>query len=138
MYLFNIFNESKDNDHNTNIIGMLRYKPPFFRKTLFLKTAKTSYIPSTSLLHLRKYRTNRNKNYISLIRRNWSSRDQNLQFAPTLHKKLKFFILIFFNFNSSFSRKIFKFNIPLGRGFPTIPNWGNFFICSKSYNDLER
>ena len=46
------------------------------KKHWFLKTRKASYIPPNSLLYLRKYLKNKNKNYISLVRKNWSFCDQ--------------------------------------------------------------
>ena len=56
MYLFNVFNESKDKDHVTTILTCLDTKTRFFLKKLFLK--------SNSLLYLQKYPINQNKNYI--------------------------------------------------------------------------
>ena len=58
---------------------MLRYKSPaFYEKSWFLKTVKSSYIPTKSLLYLQICFTNKNKNYIFMIRKDWSICDQNL------------------------------------------------------------
>ena len=69
-----------------------------------------------------------------MIRKNLSFCDQNLQFVAILSKKLNSFIFIFLNFDSSFFQNIFHCNIPLGHGFPAIPNLVNSFKCSESYN----
>ena len=47
-------------------------------------------------------------------------------------RKLFFAIFMFLNFNSSFFQNIFHCNIPLGRGFPTIPYLLNSHDCSKN------
>ena len=51
MYLFNIFNESKI----TTILTGLAKEPVFSKKNWFLKTIKTSHVPSNSILSCRKY-----------------------------------------------------------------------------------
>ena len=57
-----------------------------------------------------------------MIRKDRGFYDQNLQSVAILYKKLKIFIFIFFNLNSSFFQNTFHCNIPLGRDFPLIPN----------------
>ena len=72
-------------------IAMLRREPPFIsRKCCSLKTGKTSYISSNSLLYLQKFFPNQNKDYIFMIRKDWSFCYQNLQFVAILHKIFKF------------------------------------------------
>ena len=52
---------------------MLGHKPPVVSETSwFLKSVKTPYIPSNSLLYLRKYLINQNKIDIFMIRKNLS------------------------------------------------------------------
>ena len=60
------FQDFKDNDHFTTILTYIyMYKHSFFSKKRWsLKTVKISYIPSHSLLYLRKYLFNQNKDYI--------------------------------------------------------------------------
>ena len=57
-------------------------------------------------------------------------KDWNLQ---VFYKKLEIFIFIFFNFNSSCAQNTFCWNIPIDRGFPTMPNLLNHFNSWKSY-----
>ena len=119
------------NDHITTILTCLDTILRFFsKKRCFLEAVKTSYIPpKLSLIHLRKYLISQNKNYIFMIRKNWNFCDQNLQFVATLLKCFKIFNFMFFNFDSSFFQNIFQCNIPLGRGFSTIPNLLNSLKC---------
>ena len=56
-----------------------------------------------------------------------------LKAVTILGKKLKIFIIIFFNFSFSFFLRYFPHIAP-GRGFRTIPN---FFEYSKSYSDSK-
>ena len=66
-----------------------------------------------------------------MVKKDGSFCDQNLQFAVILHKELKIFIFIFFNFDSSFFQDIFRCNILLGRGFPAIPGFLNSSACGE-------
>ena len=52
-----------------------------------------------------------------------------MQCEPVLHKTMKIFI--FFNINYSFLQNIFHCHIPLGSGFPMIPNPLNYFDTQK-------
>ena len=55
-------------------------------------------------------------------------------------RKLFFAIFMFLNFNSSFFQNIFHCNIPLGRGFPTIPyllNSQNSYGSKNQCNQLK-
>ena len=85
--IFLMFFKSNNND------PCIDMKPVFYNKCYFLKTVKTSYIPPNTFSYLRKYLINQNQNY---IRKDWSFRDQNFQFAAILYKKLKILIFIFF------------------------------------------
>ena len=89
MYLFNIFKESKDNEHFATII-IYSCKKAGFEKTSYI----LPYIPNVHL-YFRKYITNQNKDYTFKIRKNWSCRYENLQSVAILHRKLKVFIFIF-------------------------------------------
>ena len=84
MYLFNIFNKSKDNDHITTILACWDIN---CQKCWFLKKVKTSHILAISLLYLWKYLINQNKKY--LIRKDWNFCDEKLQYFAIL-------ILLFF------------------------------------------
>ena len=54
---------------NLNKISyFLKIETPFSKKSWFLETGKTSYIPSDSLLYHRKYFINQSKNYIFIIK----------------------------------------------------------------------
>ena len=88
-------------------IGMLNTNPCFLfsKKRWFLKTARTFSILSSTLLHLQKYYINQNKNYIFIIRKDWSFCDQNLKLVAILLKKVNIFVFIFCNFNFSFFPK---------------------------------
>ena len=110
MYHFNIFKESKDNDH---ITAILTYSDttytPTYKLLVFLKSISSCYyIPSNSLLYLQKYAIDEYKNYIFMFGKDWSFCNQNLQYAAILHKKFKIFIFICFNFNSTFFSIIFS------------------------------
>ena len=52
MYLFNVYNESKDNYHITNILLYLDTNIHFFSKKMILKTVRTSYIHSFILVNI--------------------------------------------------------------------------------------
>ena len=64
MYLFNIFKESKDNEHFATII-IYSCKKAGFEKTSYI----LPYIPNVHL-YFRKYITNQNKDYTFKIRKN--------------------------------------------------------------------
>ena len=108
---FNTFEESKGNEWSYYCYLLhwgVKIQTPFFVKyTEYSKTSKTHDIPPNSLLYLRKYVINQNKKCIFMmqIKNDWNFYDQNLH---TFYKKLKIFILFFFNFHSFL--KIF-FNI---------------------------
>ena len=129
MYLFNIFNEPKDNNYITTILTWLDTNPPSFLH-MYFRTVKTSSIPSNSLLYLRKYLVHHNKDYIFMIRKDWGFCNQSLQYMAILYRVLRISILSFFNFWFFFFPKY----VPLSHGFPTIPDLLNSFKCSKSYN----
>ena len=93
IYLFNIFNESKDNDHITTMLTCSDKNPRFFKKTLSFTTSKNFYIVSNSLLYLRKYLINQNENCIFMTRKDWRLCDQNKQFVAILQKKIIFIFL---------------------------------------------
>ena len=62
MYI-NIFIKSKDNDRITTVLACLdKNSRVFSKKRWILKTVKTANITSNSLLYLRKYFINQNKN----------------------------------------------------------------------------
>ena len=68
----------------------------------------------------------------TLIKKDWSLCDQNLQFVAILHKKLKKFRFHFFELWFFFLPNFFHCNILLDQGFPAISNLSNIFIkCSK-------
>ena len=69
-----------------------------------------------------------------MIRKDLNFCDQILQPVHILDKTLKIFILIFFNFSSSFFQNIFRCNIPFGCGFSTKPNLWNSFKYLKGYS----
>ena len=68
-----------------------------------------------------------------MIRKDLNFCDQILQPVHILDKTLKIFILVFFNFSSSFFQNIFRCNIPFGCGFSTKPNLSNSFKYLKGY-----
>lgn len=120
MYLLNIFNDSKDNNHFTSILICSDTNLSFFfQKALIFKNSKHVFIPSSSLLYLRKNFINQNKNCIFMSRQDCCFCDLISQAAAILHNKftnvyfiiekksLQFFVFIFFNFNSSFFRNTF-------------------------------
>ena len=77
MYLSNIFNESTT---ITTILTFSNTKPRLFvKKYWFLTIGKTSYIPSNFLSYIRNCFINQSKNYIFMIKKDGSFRDQNLQ-----------------------------------------------------------
>ena len=94
----------------------------------FFITVKTSIHTLKFYQILEKYLRNQNSNYIFIIRKDWSNFVQNMQSVAILYKKLKIFILTFFNFNFFFQSN-FCCNISFGRGFPPIPNLLNSFKC---------
>ena len=71
-----------------------------------------------------------------MTRKDDSFSDQNLQ-SVAVKKKVKNFHLHFFNFNSSFSDKIFNCNVPVNHNFPAIPDLLNSFKYSKSYKNSK-
>ena len=131
MYLFNVYNESKDNYHITNILLYLDTNIHFFSKKMIFKNSKNLL---HTLFYLSKYLMNQNKNNIFMIRKDWSFWVKNVHFVAELDKKLKILIFIFLKFSSFFSQNIFDFNILLGRGFSTAPNLLKFFKFSKCCN----
>ena len=128
MYLFNIFNESKDNDRIIIILTWSDTNPwVFFWTTLITKNSK---IVKLSLISLNIFYKSK-WNCIFMIRKDWIFCDQSL--------KLTTFIWIFFNFNFSFFfQNSFYRNIPLDRSFLMILNLTNSFKCSKYKNRFKK
>ena len=60
--------------------------------------------------------------------------DQIIQVAAPLDKKLKIYIFTFYDLISYFSKNKFHFQIPIGRRFPTKPN---FLLFKKIFKKLE-
>ena len=66
MYLFNVYNKSKDNYHITNILLYLDTNIHFFSKKMIFKNSKNLL---HTLFYLSKYLMNQNKNNIFMIRK---------------------------------------------------------------------
>ena len=57
-----------------------------------------------------------------MIKKDLNFCEQILQAVAVSYKKLEIFIVLIFNFNSSFFSSIFHFNIPISRGFLSVSN----------------
>ena len=136
MHLFSIFNDSL----KTALI-LLLYRnaqiqtPCFAKKHWFLKTVKTFYPLSKSLLYLWKYFINQNKNYIFMIKKDLSFYNKNLQSPAVLHKKLKifnfFFSALVLPFSKIFSVLIFLYYIFVNVSKISTMNKKSYFSFTK-------
>lgn len=109
MYIFNVFDEPRDNNHIIIILTYLDTKPHFFLKnTGFDKSKNPLHIFKLSLLYLHKCIINQNKNYIFIIRKDQGFCDQSCAICRFFLKKIENFHLPFL-----FFQNIFNCNIPL-------------------------